>query len=57
MNGQSVTTYHDHRMAMAFAPLALHGPLTVEAPLVVKKSYPKFWKELAKSGFVINEAD
>ena len=57
VNGQSVTTYHDHRMAMAFAPLALHGPLTVEAPLVVKKSYPKFWKELAKSGFVINEAD
>ncbi|WP_210517990.1 3-phosphoshikimate 1-carboxyvinyltransferase [Hymenobacter terricola] len=55
--GQSVATYHDHRMAMAFAPLALHGPLTVESPIVVKKSYPQFWKELAKSGFVISEAD
>jgi 3-phosphoshikimate 1-carboxyvinyltransferase len=57
VNGQSVATYHDHRMAMAFAPLALHGPLSVEAPMVVKKSYPQYWKELAKSGFEINEAD
>ncbi|MBD2721885.1 3-phosphoshikimate 1-carboxyvinyltransferase [Hymenobacter armeniacus] len=57
VNGQSVATYHDHRMAMAFAPLALRGPLTIEAPTVVKKSYPQFWKELAKSGFAISEAD
>jgi len=54
--GQSVATYHDHRMAMAFAPLALRGPLTVEAPGVVKKSYPQFWKELAKIGFDVSEA-
>lgn len=57
VNNQSVATYHDHRMAMAFAPLAMRGLLTVEAPTVVKKSYPQFWKELAKSGFVISEAD
>ncbi|UOQ96981.1 3-phosphoshikimate 1-carboxyvinyltransferase [Hymenobacter sp. 5317J-9] len=57
VRGQSVATYHDHRMAMAFAPLALRGPLAVEAPSVVKKSYPRFWKELAKSGFVTTEAD
>ena len=57
VDNQSVATYHDHRMAMAFAPLAMCGPLTIEAPTVVKKSYPKFWQELAKSGFVINEAD
>jgi 3-phosphoshikimate 1-carboxyvinyltransferase len=57
VDGQAVATYHDHRMAMAFAPLAMRGPLTIEAPLVVKKSYPQFWKELAKSGFVISEAD
>ena len=56
VNKQSVATYHDHRMAMAFAPLALRGPLTVESPTVVKKSYPQFWNELAKSGFVISEA-
>ncbi|ALW87034.1 3-phosphoshikimate 1-carboxyvinyltransferase [Hymenobacter sedentarius] len=56
VDNQSVATYHDHRMAMAFAPLALLGQLNIEAPTVVKKSYPQFWKELAKSGFVIEEA-
>ncbi|HEX8659400.1 MAG TPA: 3-phosphoshikimate 1-carboxyvinyltransferase [Hymenobacter sp.] len=54
---QLVATYHDHRMAMAFAPLALRGLLTIEAPQVVKKSYPQFWKELAQAGFIIGEAD
>lgn len=57
VDGQTVATYHDHRMAMAFAPLALRGPLAIEAPTVVRKSYPQFWKELAKSGFRISEAD
>ena len=57
VRGQPVATYHDHRMAMAFAPLALRGPLAIEAPTVVRKSYPQFWKELAKAGFVISEAD
>ncbi|GAB3856747.1 3-phosphoshikimate 1-carboxyvinyltransferase [Hymenobacter terrigena] len=57
VNNQSVATYHDHRMAMAFAPLALRGPLTIESPTVVRKSYPQFWKELAKSGFAVSEAD
>nr|WP_262908827.1 3-phosphoshikimate 1-carboxyvinyltransferase [Hymenobacter translucens] len=49
--GQQVETYHDHRMAMAFAPLALLGPLTIQAPQVVRKSYPQFWTELGKAGF------
>ena len=57
VNRQSVATYHDHRMAMAFAPLAMRGPLTIESPTVVKKSYPQFWNELAKAGFAITEAD
>ena len=51
VDGQTVATYHDHRMAMAFAPLAMRGPLTVEAPQVVRKSYPTFWDELQKAGF------
>jgi 3-phosphoshikimate 1-carboxyvinyltransferase len=55
VDGQRVETYHDHRMAMAFAPLAMRGPLTVVAPNVVRKSYPQFWKELAKAGFAITE--
>ena len=56
VESQSVATYHDHRMAMAFAPLALRGPLAVEGPQVVRKSYPQFWRELAGAGFVVSEA-
>lgn len=41
-----VKTYDDHRMAMAFAPLALIAPITIENPEVVKKSYPTFWEDL-----------
>jgi 3-phosphoshikimate 1-carboxyvinyltransferase len=38
-----IATYNDHRMAMAFAPLALKVPIIIEAE-VVSKSYPDFWK-------------
>jgi len=48
--GQEVATYEDHRMAMAFAPLAMRGPLLVQHPQVVRKSYPSFWQELARAG-------
>lgn len=42
-------TYNDHRMAMAFAPLAILGkPVTINNPEVVSKSYPGFWRELKK---------
>lgn len=51
VNGQSVATYHDHRMAMAFAPLALRGKLEIEDPEVVNKSYPHYWEDLRKAGF------
>ena len=50
VNNQAVATYEDHRMAMAFAPLALRGPLTITEPSVVRKSYPSYWRELAKVG-------
>ena len=47
-----VSTYDDHRMAMAFAPLAILIPeLEIEDADVVEKSYPAFWKDLAKVGF------
>jgi 3-phosphoshikimate 1-carboxyvinyltransferase len=42
----SVKTYEDHRMAMAFAPLALIQPIIIEEPNVVSKSYPRFWEDL-----------
>ena len=47
----SITTYQDHRMAMAFAPLALKVPIIIENAQVVSKSYPTFWEDLKKSGF------
>ncbi|WP_069658977.1 3-phosphoshikimate 1-carboxyvinyltransferase [Arcticibacter eurypsychrophilus] len=51
----SIKTYEDHRMAMAFAPLALKIPqLEIEDPQVVGKSYPTFWDDLLKAGFHIN---
>jgi len=48
-------TYEDHRMAMAFAPLAMFHEVTIEEPKVVEKSYPDFWKDLEKLGFEIIE--
>lgn len=46
-------TYEDHRMAMAFAPLAMFGTIQIEEPDVVAKSYPDFWEDLQKLGFEI----
>ena len=46
-------TYEDHRMAMAFSPLASELNLKVNNPEVVKKSYPNFWKDLLKVGYEI----
>lgn len=51
----SIKTYQDHRMAMAFAPLALKTNLIIEEAEVVTKSYPNFWNDLSEVGFVINE--
>lgn len=46
VKGVRVSTYNDHRMAMAFAPLALKVPLVIEDPMVVSKSFPTFWDDL-----------
>lgn len=46
----SIATYDDHRMAMAFAPVALVQPITIEHPQVVSKSYPNFWTDFEKLG-------
>lgn len=49
-----IDTYEDHRMAMAFAPLALvFDQVGVAEPNVVEKSYPDFWNHLKEQGFVI----
>lgn len=50
-----IATYNDHRMAMAFAPLALKVPIIIENAEVVSKSYPDFWEDLKSLGFEISE--
>jgi 3-phosphoshikimate 1-carboxyvinyltransferase len=50
-----ISTYQDHRMAMAFAPLALKVPIIIENAEVVSKSYPTFWEDLKQFGFSIEE--
>ncbi|WP_034889848.1 3-phosphoshikimate 1-carboxyvinyltransferase [Gillisia sp. Hel_I_29] len=47
----AIETYNDHRMAMAFAPLALKVPITINNADVVSKSYPGFWNDLQNIGF------
>ncbi len=44
----SIATYHDHRMAMSFAPYCLIKGITIENKDVVEKSYPQFWDDFAK---------
>ncbi len=51
----SIDTYNDHRMAMAFGPLALKISFKVNDAEVVSKSYPDFWEDLRKLGFRIRE--
>lgn len=46
-----IQTYHDHRMAMGFAPWATLMDIEIEAPEVVNKSYPEFWDDLKQVGF------
>ncbi|EID76916.1 3-phosphoshikimate 1-carboxyvinyltransferase [Imtechella halotolerans] len=51
----TIDTYNDHRMAMAFAPLALKVPLYINDAEVVSKSYPDFWRDMEQIGFLISE--
>ncbi|QNK76338.1 3-phosphoshikimate 1-carboxyvinyltransferase [Winogradskyella sp. PAMC22761] len=50
-----IPTYNDHRMAMAFAPLGLKVPITIEDADVVSKSYPQFWEDFKSIGFNISK--
>ena len=45
----TIKTYNDHRMAMAFAPLALKVPINIEDAEVVTKSYTSFWEDIERS--------
>ena len=51
----AIHTYNDHRMAVAFAPLALKTSLVINDFEVVSKSYPDYWKDLVNLKFMIKE--
>lgn len=53
VNSVSIETYHDHRMAMGFAPWATVAKLRIAEPEVVNKSYPGFWEDMRTVGFDI----
>ncbi|MCD7971698.1 MAG: 3-phosphoshikimate 1-carboxyvinyltransferase [Candidatus Azobacteroides sp.] len=51
-----IHTYEDHRMAMAFAPVALKKEnICIADPDVVTKSYPGYWTDLQAAGFTIQK--
>jgi len=55
-NPPVIETYHDHRMALAFAPAALVYPeIIIDDPNVVTKSYPTYWADLKKIGFYVSD--
>ena len=53
-----ISTYDDHRMAMAFAPMSLciENEISIADPEVVSKSYPTYWDDLRKAGFLLVES-
>ncbi len=49
LRGETIRTYNDHRIAMAFAVAGLRVPgVKIENPEVVAKSYPEFWNTFEK---------
>lgn len=52
----AIATYNDHRMAMAFAPLALKTDIIINDAEVVSKSFPDFWNDLKQIGFEIENS-
>lgn len=56
LENPTIETYHDHRMALSFAPFALTGKaILINDPMVITKSYPGFWNDLKSVGFKIEE--
>ena len=49
-----IETYNDHRMALGIAPMCLReGEIHIKNPAVVSKSYPNYWEDLQKAGFIV----
>ena len=56
VSGAIVETFNDHRMAMAFAPLALLTSFSINEAEVVSKSFPEFWVNLSELGFITSKS-
>jgi len=52
---QNLETHNDHRMAMCLAPFGILFDVKINDVEVVSKSYPKFWEDLKKMGFIVTE--
>ncbi|HBY69067.1 MAG TPA: 3-phosphoshikimate 1-carboxyvinyltransferase [Flavobacteriaceae bacterium] len=50
----TIQTYNDHRMAMAFAPLALKQTIHINDAGVVSKSFPTYWEDIQKTGINVD---
>ncbi len=51
----AIKTYNDHRMAMAFAPLAFRTSIKILNAEVVSKSFQSFWKDMQQVGIQTQE--
>ena len=54
-----IHTFDDHRMALAFAPVAMQNAdgIRIADGEVVSKSYPYFWNDLLKAGFQLSHLE
>lgn len=52
----AIDTYNDHRMALAFAPLALKVSVVINDAGVVSKSFPEFWENLQQLKFSVKDS-
>ena len=50
-----IATYHDHRMALAFAPVAIVQSIDIDDPMVISKSYPQYYEHLTQVGFEVKD--
>lgn len=50
-----INTYNDHRMVMfvSLASILTDGPITIDSPEAVNKSYPTFFSEIEKLGGIL----
>lgn len=56
-NSWKISSFEDHRIAMAMSLWALKGEVYIDEPRVIDKSYPGYWNDLEAAGFRINLQD